>query len=170
MCDECSRRCFLMRGAGVGMGIVLGCIGLSGCAEGTKDEPAKKKSTEMKGGEMIAYCGLNCYTCPIYLATRETDPEKQRQMREQIVIAIKKYLGEEKRLEDITDCDGCKAPGGRLYSGCQWCGIRKCAREKGLENCAYCSEYACETLSKFFESEGEQAGAKKRLDEIRERL
>ncbi len=165
MYDECSRRSFLVCGAGAGMGIVLGGVGLSGCADGTKDEPAKKK-----GGEMIAYCGLNCVTCQIYLATRETDPERQRQMREQIVIAIKKYLGEERRVEDITDCDGCKTPGGRLYSGCGKCGIRKCASEKGLENCAYCREYACEKLSRFFVSEGEQAGAKKRLDEIKARL
>jgi len=145
--------------------ISLGGVGLGGC-----NKQSESRITIKGAGEMIAYCGLNCVTCQIYLATRETDPEKQRQMREQIVIAIKKYLGEEKRVEDITDCDGCKAEGGRLYSNCQKCQIRKCAREKGLENCAYCSEYACDKLSKFFDSEGEKAGAKKRLNEIKARL
>ena len=43
-----------------------------------------KGADEKMAREMIAYCGLNCITCRIYLATRETDPEKQRQMREQI--------------------------------------------------------------------------------------
>ncbi len=120
--------------------------------------------------EMISYCGLNCITCPIYLATREKNPEERRRQREQIVIAIKKYLGEEKRVEDITDCDGCKIKGGRLYSDCHKCQIRKCASKKGLKNCAYCSEYPCEKLSKFFVSEGQQAGAKERLDAIKAQL
>jgi hypothetical protein len=162
MNSECSRRCFLVRGAA---GLALGGLGLIGC-----NNQSGKGADGKMASEMIAYCGLNCITCPIYLATREKNPKKQRREREQIVIAIKKYLGEEKRVEDITDCDGCKAQGGRLYSGCQKCQIRKCASEKGLENCAYCSEYPCENLSKFFVSEGEQAGAKKRLDAIKARL
>ena len=165
MNGECSRRCFLVRGAGAAGGLLLGGVVLGGCNNQSKQE-ASEKGTK----EMIAYCGLNCATCQIYIATRETDPKKQRQMREDIVLAIKKYLGEEKRVEDITDCDGCKAQGGRLYSDCRKCEIRKCASEKGLENCAYCSEYACEKLSKFFNSEGEQAGAKKRLDAVRKSI
>lgn len=165
MCDKYNRRCFLNRSAGIGIGLALGSIGFAGC-----QNQSRKKPDEKTVSEMIAYCGLNCVTCHIYLATREKDPEKQRQMREQIVVAIKKYLGEEKRVEDITDCDGCKAQSGTLYSNCRKCRIRKCASEKGLENCAHCSEYACEKLSKFFDSEGEQAGAKKRLDEIKARL
>jgi hypothetical protein len=142
--------------------LVLGGVVLTSC-----NNQSRKGTDGKMASEMIAYCGLSCITCPIYLATREKNPKKQRREREQIVIAIKKYLGEEKRVEDITDCDGCKAQGGRLYSGCQKCQIRKCASEKGLKNCAYCSEYPCEKLSKFFDSEGEQAGAKKRLDAIR---
>jgi hypothetical protein len=165
MHSECGRRCFLIRGAGLAAGLALGGVGLFGC-----NKQSESKVTVKGAGEMIAYCGLNCFKCQIYLATRETDPKKQRKMREDIVIAIKKYLGEEKRIEDITDCDGCKAQGGRLYSNCQKCQIRKCASEKGVENCAYCSEYPCEKLRKFFDSEGEQAGAKKRLDEIKARL
>ncbi len=165
MCDKYDRRCFLNRSAGIGIGLALGGVGLAGC----QNQPGKKAG-EKTASEMIAYCGLNCTTCQIYLATRETDTEKQRQMREQIVVAIKKYLGEEKRVEDITDCDGCKAQSGRLYSNCRKCQIRKCASEKDLENCAYCSDYTCDKLSKFFDSEGEQAGAKRRLDEIKARL
>jgi len=145
--------------------VVLGGVVLGGCNKQSESRVAVKGA-----GEMIAYCGLNCVTCQIYLATRETDPKKQRQMREQIVLAIKKYLGGGKRVEDITDCDGCKAQGGRLFAGSQKCKIRPCARERGLENCAHCSEYGCEKLSKFFDSEGEQAGAKKRLDAIRKSL
>lgn len=154
-----------MRGAGTAAGLVLGGVGLGGCNK------QSESGVTVKGAEeMIAYCGLNCTTCPIYLATREKNPKKQRREREQIVIAIKKYLGEEKRVEDITDCDGCKAQGGRLYSGCRNCRIRKCASEKGLENCAFCREYPCEKLSKFFDSEDKEGVAKKRLDAIRDSL
>ena len=121
--------------------------------------------------EMIAYCGLNCVTCLIYLATRETDPKKQRRMKEQVVQAIKKYYGQEERVEDINDCDGCKAQSPRLYYGCRMCRIRKCASEKHLENCAYCSEYPCDKLNKFFDYEDiKDGGAKKRLDAIKARL
>jgi hypothetical protein len=165
MHNECDRRCFLVRGAGLAAGITLGGVMLGGC-----NKQSQSRVTVKGTDEMIAYCGLNCVTCQIYVATRETDLKKQRQMREDIVVAIKKYLGEEKRVEDITDCDGCKVQSGRLFSNCQKCLIRKCASEKGLENCAYCGEYACEKLSKFFDSEGEQAGAKKRLDAIRKSL
>jgi hypothetical protein len=91
-------------------------------------------------------------------------------MREGIARYIREHFDSETRVEDITDCDGCTVKDGRLFSGCKKCRIRKCAREKGLKNCAYCSEYACEKLRKFFDSEGEEAGAKKRLDAIKARL
>jgi hypothetical protein len=91
-------------------------------------------------------------------------------MREQIARYITKQFGIETCLEDVTDCDGCTTKDGKLFSGCQKCQIRNCAREKGLENCAYCSEYACEKLSKLFDSGSVEAGAKKRLDAIKVRL
>jgi predicted nucleic acid binding AN1-type Zn finger protein len=165
MCAECSRRCFLMRGAGIGVGLAMGCVGLTGC-----NNQSRKGASEKVTSEMIAYCGQNCVKCRIYLATRETDLKKQRQMREQIASYITKHFGVETRLEDVTDCDGCTTKDGKLFSECQNCQIRKCAREKGLENCAYCSEYACEKLSKLFDSGSVEAGAKKRLDEIKARL
>jgi hypothetical protein len=114
--------------------------------------------------EVIACCGLRCDTCAIYLATRETDDEKRRKMRDEIVKEIKKAYGRECRPEDVTDCDGCRTEGGRLFSGCENCQIRKCAKEKGVENCAHCGEYACEKLAEFFAMESH---ARARLDEIR---
>jgi Protein of unknown function (DUF3795) len=121
---------------------------------------------------MIAYCGLKCETCPIYLATREKDREKQRQMRESIVRQILKEYGMQCRVEDITDCDGCPTQGGRLFAGCRKCRIRPCARERGLENCAHCSDYACDKLKEFFNFGGKLVNidAKKQLDAIRKSL
>jgi hypothetical protein len=165
VCAECSRRCFLVRGAGAAVGLTLGGLGFFGC-----NNRSRKGADEKMVSEMIAYCGLNCITCRIYLATRETDLKKQREMRDGIARYIREHFDSEIRVEDITDCDGCTIKEGRLFSGCQKCEVRKCARKKGLKNCAYCSEYPCEKLSKFFVSEGEQAGAKKRLDAIRNSL
>jgi hypothetical protein len=112
---------------------------------------------------MIAYCGLVCRTCPIYLVTREKNKERQKEKRKEIVRLLKNHYGLEFRLEDITDCDGCMSETGRLFSVCQDCPIRKCAREKKLENCACCGEYICKTLEEFFAREPD---AKKRLNKI----
>jgi hypothetical protein len=165
MHNECSRRCFLIRSAGMAAGIAMGSVGLGGCNK------QSESGTAVKGaGEMVAYCGLNCSTCRIYLATREKDPKKQREMREGIARYVREHFDSKIRVEDITDCDGCTAESGRLFSGSKKCEVRKCAREKGLKNCAYCSEYPCEKLNKLYDSGGVEADAKKRLDAIRKSL
>ena len=117
--------------------------------------------------EMIAYCGLNCFKCPIYLATREKNVDKKKKMRIDVIRECKKQYGIELKLEEITDCDGCLLEGGRLFSGSRKCKIRNCARIKRVENCAHCDEYACEKLEEFFITDPE---AKKQLDQIRRSL
>jgi len=114
--------------------------------------------------EIIAYCGLICQGCPIYWATKEKNEEKKEKMRVEIARQCKEY-DLKYELQDITDCDGCKTEGGRLFSGCKKCEIRKCARGKKIENCAHCDQYACEKLKKLSD-----ADAKSRLDLIRSTL
>jgi len=113
---------------------------------------------------MIAFCGLICDTCPIHLATLENDPTRQQTMRESIAEICTKQYGMNLHPGDITDCYGCCATSGRLFSGCQNCKIRKCALLKNIESCAFCPEYACPTLLDHFTHEPE---AKIRLEEIR---
>ena len=120
MNSECGRRCFLIRSAGMAAGIALGGVGLIGC-----NKQSERGAAVNEVSEIIAYCGLNCSTCRIYLATREKDPEKQRKMREGIARYIREHFDPKTRVEDITDCDGCTAESGRLFSGCQKCEIRK---------------------------------------------
>ena len=112
----------------------------------------------------LAYCGLVCQTCPIYLATREEDEEVRARMRAEIAQLCREQYGMAYEPEDITACDGCPTEGGRLFPACKDCAIRKCARQRGLEICAYCDEYVCERLQAFFASE---PAARMRLDEIR---
>jgi hypothetical protein len=115
--------------------------------------------------KVISYCGLICQGCPIYCATREQNKQKKEKMRAAIARMCKEHYGQECKPEDINDCDGCKATTGRLF--CTNCEIRKCAIEKALENCAHCSEYACDRLKEFFVKDQE---AKTRLDFIRSSL
>jgi hypothetical protein len=117
--------------------------------------------------EMIAYCGLDCFPCPIYLVTREKDEKKKEEMKIGIIHECQKRYGIELKLEDVTDCDGCRTEGGRLFSGCKECPIRNCAGDKSVENCAYCEDYPCEKLEKFFVKDPE---AKERLVQIRRKL
>ena len=117
--------------------------------------------------EIIVYCGLVCQGCPIYWATRESNDEKRKKMRAEIAKQIKELYGQDYKPQDITDCDGCKTENGRLFPPCKKCEIRKCARQKGFEDCAHCSEYACERLDRFFTDYPE---AKSRLNVIRSAL
>jgi predicted nucleic acid binding AN1-type Zn finger protein len=112
---------------------------------------------------MIAYCGLACGTCPIHLATLEQDKLKQQSMRAEIAKIFTEQYGMSIQVQDIADCDGCRT-GGRLFSGCARCEIRKCAIEHTLGSCAFCNEYACEKLQKHFETDQD---ARTRLEELR---
>jgi hypothetical protein len=101
------------------------------------------------------------------LATREKDEEKKNKMRVEIAQQIKEHYGKEYELEDVTDCDGCRMAGGRLFLGSSNCHMRRCAREKHIDNCAYCDEYACHKLEELFSTDPQ---ARKRLEQIRSRL
>jgi hypothetical protein len=113
---------------------------------------------------MIAYCGLTCNSCPIHLATIEQDKSRQQTMRESIAEQCSELYGMNLQLEDITDCDGCRAYSGRLFSGCLNCEIRECASQKNIASCAYCNDYACVKLNEHFSHD---PTAQTRLEEIR---
>lgn len=95
---------------------------------------------------MAAFCGLNCSTCAIYMATRESDPAKRRIKREEIAAIIRAEYGKDYTAEQVTDCDGCRTNTGRLFSGCTECQVRECARARKVDSCAFCPDYACDKL------------------------
>jgi hypothetical protein len=96
--------------------------------------------------KMIAYCGLVCSDCPTFLATQNDDDEA----REKTAALYAQKFGLQFRKEEIN-CDGCLSEGGRLIGYCHTCEIRRCCREKGLENCARCPEQPCDHLRRFLE-------------------
>ena len=113
---------------------------------------------------MIAFCGLYCGSCPIHLATLEQDNYRQQSWRESIAQQCSELYGMTILAGDVSDCDGCRANTGRLFTGCLHCEIRNCASQKAIESCASCNEYPCELLSKHFLADPH---AKNRLEQIR---
>lgn len=111
---------------------------------------------------MVAFCGLVCTDCKAFIATQENDDAKRRDVAE----AWSKLFGREIKPEEIN-CDGCLSRDGRHIGYCNVCEIRKCGIEKGVKNCAYCVDYNCEKLARFFEQALE---AKNTLEEIRRQL
>lgn len=116
-------------------------------------------------GTQVSYCGIECNTCPIHLATLEQDKSRRQILRESIARQCSELYGMDMKLEDITDCDGCKADTGQLFSGCLNCKIRKCAGQKNIETCAFCEKYLCKTLGEHFLLNPD---VRTRLEEIRQ--
>ena len=112
--------------------------------------------------EMISFCGLPCHECGAFLATRDDNDEK----RAEVAQLWSKEFKTDIKPEDIN-CEGCLSSSENLFNYTKICEIRKCGKEKDVANCAYCSDYACEKLEKFFEMVPD---AKKRLDGIRAKL
>jgi hypothetical protein len=109
--------------------------------------------------KMISVCGLVCTTCPAFEATRDNDDAKRKATSEQ----WSKAFGSTVKPEDVN-CFGCLTTKGKVFSYCQVCEIRKCGMGKGVKNCAYCADYACDKLLKFFEMAPQ---AKQNLEEVR---
>ncbi len=111
---------------------------------------------------MIAYCGLVCTDCSAYLATQKDDIEGLKE----IAARWSKELNLALTWEDCL-CDGCLATTGRQIGYCRECKVRACAISRGLENCGYCPDYACEKLEEVF---GFAPEAWAKLEELRRAL
>jgi hypothetical protein len=112
--------------------------------------------------KMTAFCGLICSECVAFLVTQENDDEKRAE--------VAKLWSEQYKVElkpsDIN-CDGCISNSTRLVGHCNVCEIRKCGKQKGVQNCAYCDDYVCEKLEGFFKM---VPNAREHLDGIRKQL
>jgi hypothetical protein len=93
---------------------------------------------------IIGVCGIVCDDCPALRATREDDDE----LRAKTAAEWSSMFNSDIKSDDIN-CDGCVPDEGRKFHHCTECEIRACGLAKGLDNCAGCTEYACEQLEKF---------------------
>jgi hypothetical protein len=96
---------------------------------------------------MVGYCGIVCSDCPGLVATQANDREELERLVEHSRV---EYNRPEITVEWVM-CDGCLSDSPRKCAYCAECSIRQCGVERGVENCAYCPEYACEKLNSFFE-------------------
>jgi len=108
--------------------------------------------------KIIAFCGTVCSECPAFIATKNNDEHKRRETAR----SWSKLYNADIKPEDIN-CEGCISEGKR-FNYCNVCEIRKCGQDKDVKNCAYCSEYICEKLDRFFKIAPE---GKIILDEIK---
>jgi hypothetical protein len=108
---------------------------------------------------IVGYCGIVCSGCPVLIATQRNDDAERRRVAE----LFTRQYGREYKPEDIN-CDGCISDSPCIFHYCNVCEIRKCGREKNIKNCAFCTDYPCERLSKLF---AEYSKAKETLDKIR---
>ena len=108
---------------------------------------------------IIGYCGIVCDACPALKAKKTNDDELRKKTAEEWSEAFKTPF----KPEDIN-CDGCISDSDRHIGHCQVCEIRKCGKQKGIENCAHCDDYVCEKLEGFFKMVPD---AQKHLDAIK---
>jgi len=112
--------------------------------------------------ELISICGIVCSQCGAYQATRDNDDVKRREVAD---LWSKEYKSDIKP-EDIN-CESCLTDSDNVFGYTRICDIRKCGRQRGVANCAFCEEYACDRLIEFFKMVPE---AKTRLDEINSKI
>lgn len=109
---------------------------------------------------IVAYCGLVCSECEAYLATQADDMAALEQVAAKWA---KEYNSPGITVEGVI-CDGCLGVDGRHCGHCYECEIRACGMERGVLNCAHCTDYACERLEGFF---GFVPDARTVLDDVR---
>ncbi len=109
--------------------------------------------------KIIAFCGICCSDCPAYKATIANDDEMRKDVAE-------KWTSDECPLTaQEVHCLGCPKIDTPVMCFVGKCEVRLCAVDKGVENCAYCEDYACDILQKVWGYVGDDE-AKKNLDSI----
>ncbi len=107
--------------------------------------------------KIIAYCGMICSECPIFIATKMNDNKRRRKIAQMLNKKSKKKY----KIEDIN-CEGCLSES-KIFHFCNICEIRNCARKRKVRICTECEKYPCEKLSKIFKN---YPKSKERLEKI----
>lgn len=95
--------------------------------------------------KMIAFCGIHCSECPVFLATQKDN----NIMRAQVLKLWSDQYKMELSIEEIN-CQGCKSNGNQLFTHCMKCSIRSCAKKRGIDLCIECDVYPCKQIDDFF--------------------
>lgn len=91
-------------------------------------------------GKIIAFCGLICWECPVYIATKTDNEESKEKL-------AKEYSTDSFKFEkDDMTCTGCHSTEGVNEKMCVECPMRKCGMEKKITHCTECNEYPCQHI------------------------
>jgi hypothetical protein len=109
--------------------------------------------------EVLSKCGYRCDLCLAYLPNIEKDDRRQELSDGWFAI-----YGFRIEPESIA-CEGCISS--------EWpdlidknCPVRQCVVGRGIDNCAYCHEFACEKhKQRGVDREDLESGLKRKLDE-----
>lgn len=112
---------------------------------------------------MLGYCGIDCDACLAYRGTVTSDSELLER-------AAGDFWHGAYSAKDWV-CLGCTpADQGFLAAFCAKCGIRACAIDKGVQNCAACDDCeSCDQLRDFIAGEESEPLAL-RMTWLRERF
>jgi hypothetical protein len=101
----------------------------------------------------ICYCGLYCENCAVKAKVSPASKVLYEEMKkagfERIIHLIPGGDGFWPFLKNMAEngiCTSCQEGSGNPN-----CAVRKCAKEKGVEICAICESYPCQTFTAFFE-------------------
>ena len=86
--------------------------------------------------ELTAPCGLPCFTCYSYLASKN----------DALKPLIAKVLGVS---EDKTECPGCRAVDGKCPHLPMPCRVYPCVENKNIHNCTQCDDFPCDFLHPY---------------------
>jgi hypothetical protein len=110
---------------------------------------------------LIAACGIDCLTCPAFIATKKNDAEEKKEIA--VLWSTESLVFEP---EDIH-CDGCGSLSGKIMDFCRVCDVRRCSMALNLRTCAGCEGYPCDKLNRVWERSPE---AKARLDALHQHV
>ena len=109
--------------------------------------------------KIIAFCGIDCSECAVFIASKENSEEKKQEVAKEWSSADKPLQS-----EDIH-CKGC-FDSTDIFWYCSSCPVRACGLEKGVKNCAYCEKYPCLKLHEIYQEFTNPVKAIGRLQEI----
>jgi len=87
--------------------------------------------------EILSKCGYRCDICPAYTGNIKGGEDRMKVSR-----GWKRLFGFEIPPDKI-ECAGCHNEGRHADSNCP---VRPCAIDKGVENCAFCTDFECDAL------------------------
>ena len=119
--------------------------------------------------EELAYCGINCEKCPVFIAMANNDNELRQKTALEWNGIYRDYMetqGMEELKPQDMNCKGCRIEESH-FQGCMSCPIRKCCQDKELTTCAACTGFETCDMLKGFYSNILHRQAKDNLDRIR---